>query len=829
MPGGPWPWPWPWPRRRPEEAPPEAAHLAFEVVLALLLGVLLPVLFLCLRLLRHAALSAQQAEGDDDESRGRQWRRARAAFRAVSPQRIKASIRSVSSSQRLRASRLLARSTRKRLISKITSTGRKVNFQLKATRREMRKLSQEARTTLAQKSLSASSVAARTAFKGSATRAIRSAFGEHDNARLSSVLVDRQKSRRRRAGVAVEEPPPREPASTDPGPLPSDASPWDRLHVWLVAGDGLPYRPSGWPFDPYVVVSADVEEAFVAQEREGGGELCAPRAVSAYEFRVRAQYMDARRPVWDEKGLLCYRRGDAAQFRVLLGAQSRLTGGLWRDDALNPFGMLRMLWRALARVPPPPLWQASFDMPAPGGAWEMRRVPLSGGGVLTLKVRVTAWEDRPVLRLPAPITRPFGQSFDRPLRMVELSRTARCSEDFAAPRVEPPAAAAAAPAARGGAGGRACRRWRRACGMRDHVLELRDGERAVVSYCLASHGRRQRAAIGGQAEEAAAAAAHADADGGGDDGVADELGGREASQLADSALLWIPGRNDAFFHWHLLPLLWQSGFDLYVLSYRRVGECIRYGFVTNPMHVSHCSSGDFSEYHEELTAAIDFIQGEGDAARRYSRLLCYTHSTGAPILLHYLMAHGDGRFDGFVFNSPFLSWGWDVSPLTLRFIKHIPSLFMALGLWSPATELTRGAGPNDWALQFYSQYEFDPDSRPLYNVPVTVGFCRGINRVHRALRRVGRAGTPITLKPFLVLGSKGDDVLKGNDVLRAAHAIGPSRTLLELAYARHDVFASAEPEIVQAALAHLRAWLEGEGFSSRDPPPPSTANSFKES
>ena len=55
-------------------------------------------------------------------------------------------------------------------------------------------------------------------------------------------------------------------------------------------------------------------------------------------------------------------------------------------------------------------------------------------------------------------------------------------------------------------------------------------------------------------------------------------------------------------------------------------------------------------------------------------------------------------------------------------------------------------------------------------------------------------------------------MLKGNEVLRAAHAIGPSRTLLELAYARHDVFASADSEIVKAAIAHLGTWLEGEGF-----------------
>ena len=90
--------------------------------------------------------------------------------------------------------------------------------------------------------------------------------------------------------------------------------------------------------------------------------------------------------------------------------------------------------------------------------------------------------------------------------------------------------------------------------------------------------------------------------------------------------------------------------------------------------------------------------------------------------------------------------------------------WQALRVWSSETELTGAGGPSEWALQFYSQYEFSPDSRPLYRVPVTAGFCRGINRAHAALRRAGRTGRPVTLKPFLVLGSKGDDVLKGNEV-----------------------------------------------------------------
>eukprot|EP00965_Chrysotila_dentata_P236994 6201640-Pleurochrysis_carterae.AAC.3 len=44
------------------------------------------------------------------------------------------------------------------------------------------------------------------------------------------------------------------------GKLPSDTEPWDRLHVWLVSGEGLPHRPWLWPFEPYVVVTTVGED-----------------------------------------------------------------------------------------------------------------------------------------------------------------------------------------------------------------------------------------------------------------------------------------------------------------------------------------------------------------------------------------------------------------------------------------------------------------------------------------------------------------------------------------------------------------------------------------
>ena len=38
------------------------------------------------------------------------------------------------------------------------------------------------------------------------------------------------------------------------------------------------------------------------------------------------------------------------------------------------------------------------------------------------------------------------------------------------------------------------------------------------------------------------------------------------------ALLWIPGRNDSFFHVHVLPRFLEAGFDVYALDLRRCGR-----------------------------------------------------------------------------------------------------------------------------------------------------------------------------------------------------------------------------------------------------------------
>ena len=585
--------------------------------------------------------------------------------------------------------------------------------------------------------------------------------------------------------------------------LPSDAAPWDRLHVWLVEGEGLPRRPWLWPFEPYVLVTAVAEGA-----SSEPGEMAL--STESFEFQSRPEFSSSTTPVWDEQGMICFRRGGhVTKCHVIVMSTAKLWSGLYHVRALRPRALLNTLlawlrascaatssfvlrlarWLTAARsvaatearpnqfepISASPLPSRSlsaggsspassspalrpatgsppsadhettvtFELPPAGGGWTDLCVPLHPdcGGTIRLRVRVSAWEDRPVDLRNVGETAAVPADFAPAPAAATLGFAHDVTASAYAARMSPPPADD---------------------GMEHTVLDT--GCAALSYYNLPPKG--------------------------------------------DAALLWLPGRNDCFYHPHVAELLADHGIDLYVLSYRRMGVCRKLGLFSNPMHNSHCASGDFAEYHADVDAALRHIRSR----HSYSRLLGYGHSTGAPVLLDYLMAHGDDAFDGFIYNSPFLDWGHVGGVLTKGILMYSPAILTALRMWDNETELLGGGGPSAWALQLYSQYPFDPSSRPLFTVPLTIGYCRGINAVQRKLRRRSRAGVAITRKPFLVLTSMHDDVLHGDEMALAAHAIGPSRTLVQMCHARHDVLVSADRQVVTAALQYMRTWLTSRGF-----------------
>ena len=115
--------------------------------------------------------------------------------------------------------------------------------------------------------------------------------------------------------------------------MPTDASPWDRLHVWLCDGADLPRRPRFWPFEPCVVVTAVGDDT--------GSNIASP--IGAYEFQVRQKHMNDTHPVWDEQGMLCFKRSGTSGFRVEVLGNGKIWSGLYHAHVLRPLALMRTI------------------------------------------------------------------------------------------------------------------------------------------------------------------------------------------------------------------------------------------------------------------------------------------------------------------------------------------------------------------------------------------------------------------------------------------------------------------------------------------------------
>jgi len=297
---------------------------------------------------------------------------------------------------------------------------------------------------------------------------------------------------------------------------------------------------------------------------------------------------------------------------------------------------------------------------------------------------------------------------------------------------------------------------------------------------------------------------------------------------SDGAVLWILGRNDCFMHPHVAQsLFWNpenaKRYDLYVLNYSMNGCCRSKGWVQDAHLNSHNKHGDFNRYNDQIAQALSIMKGEN-----YPSTLGYAHSTGGPVLLNYLMNYGDADFDGFIFNSPFLDWGFVGGDLAEKLIESA-GLLQKIGLLSlnkkmniPVTPAalkdtpTRYLGQeivlSAWSAKIYAQYHFDFDSRPLYDVPLTGGFCKGVTAVHTKLEERHRQKKIVTSKPFLCITSRGDDVLKSSETVSRADWIGPIRCEIELNDNGHDVFLSHDVSDTAMAIDMVKCWMKGRGF-----------------
>ena len=220
-----------------------------------------------------------------------------------------------------------------------------------------------------------------------------------------------------------------------------------------------------------------------------------------------------------------------------------------------------------------------------------------------------------------------------------------------------------------------------------------------------------------------------------------------------------------------------------------------------------------------MGGAIDIIKSQ----KSYEKTVGYAHSTGAPVLINYLMQKGDDAFDGFIFNAPFLStldgeladclagkFG-QIQPLgndcmlneskTPEELKDTPIVYLG-------DEIVMNA----WSAKVWSQHYFDYRCRPLYKVPITVGFAKAVSYVQKTILKWKEEKKYVTLKPFICIASRADDILTAAETLSRIDYVGPSRCEVEVSYNAHDVFLSEKESNIKMAVSTVRTWMETHGF-----------------
>ncbi|WP_164983964.1 alpha/beta hydrolase [Cellulomonas endophytica] len=270
------------------------------------------------------------------------------------------------------------------------------------------------------------------------------------------------------------------------------------------------------------------------------------------------------------------------------------------------------------------------------------------------------------------------------------------------------------------------------------------------------------------------------------------------TEPARTAVLYVHGYTDYFFHDHVGAALAVRGYDLHALDLRDHGRSIRPG---RPANVTH----DLGVTAEEIDTAVRRLR------RRYDHLVLLGHSTGGLVLALWADARrGRGLVDALVLNSPWLDLqgsAWDRHVLA-PVVEVVARVGPDLVVQHPGRHYARALhaeGGGEWS--------FDTAWKPFRGFPVRAGFVRAVRRGHRRVARGLHVDVPV-----LVLTSdrsgparrRHDELLSTDSVLDVAQMaaraprLGPDVRLVTVPGGAHDLALSPLP----ARQVYLDAVLE---------------------
>lgn len=274
-----------------------------------------------------------------------------------------------------------------------------------------------------------------------------------------------------------------------------------------------------------------------------------------------------------------------------------------------------------------------------------------------------------------------------------------------------------------------------------------------------------------------------------------------------SAVMWVPGMTDYFFHSHVAKDLHEAGTAVYAVDLRKIGRARMEG---QRWHFSL----DFAHYFPDLTAALDII------TETHPDVTPIAHSTGgliAPLWADHLARNDSARhakLKGIVLNSPWLDMQYP-RPL----VRIGRPIINVAGRLLPNLEVPGGnLGTYGVSLHkdHFGEWDFDTELKPVGGHRKYLGWLREVLRRQKQVQEgeVDVAVPVLTLcSTHSLLGAgyspasnSADTVLDIEQIKRWAPELGENVTVRPIEGARHDVFLST-PTPLAEALDVTKGWL----------------------
>lgn len=276
-----------------------------------------------------------------------------------------------------------------------------------------------------------------------------------------------------------------------------------------------------------------------------------------------------------------------------------------------------------------------------------------------------------------------------------------------------------------------------------------------------------------------------------------------------TALVWVHGMTDYFFHDHIARHFTAQGYAFYGLDLRKCGRARQPG---QRWHYSE----NLRHYFPDLSTALSTLIDAG-----HPRIVPVAHSTGGlivPLWLDHLRRSGDpahAHVEGAVLNSPWLDMMYPRPA-----VAAMKLLTRTLGKVKPDIAIP-GGNLGTYGVSLHSsrhgEWDYDLTMKPLEGHPKYLGW---LGAVLEGQAQVHSSGVDCGVPVLTLLSSdsylsggyspaahSADTVLDVEQIARWAPQLGARVTVETVEGARHDVFLSLN-HALNLALRVTEQWLK---------------------